>query len=164
MRWLLAAVVAVMLGAFVYLQRHSTKTTYVNGLAPYTKLPNREFVLEKDCYIFKLKAEDTSWPLIGAHETVDALPEDVAPAHVGEDLPGARILDVLHVGDHFRIVSVRRDESRAKTTVTFEVLLADENTRKFPRLDAFWIMDHAPEKDGQAPGILPAYAVMMGRE
>jgi hypothetical protein len=164
MKWLLAAVVAVALGAMIFLRLHSTKTTYVNGLAPYTKLPNREFVLEKDCYIFKFKATDSSWPLLGSHETVPSLPADVAAAHVGQDLADVRILDVLRTGDHFRIVSVRRDERREGTTVTFEVLLADENSRKFPRLDAFWIMDHAPEGQGLAPQILPSFAVMMGRE
>jgi hypothetical protein len=164
MKWLLVAVVAVAIGAMVFLQRSSTKTTYVNGLAPYTKLPNREFVLEKDCYIFKSKTEDSSWPLIGAHDTVPALPEAVDQSHVGENNPDVRILDVLRTGDHFRIVSVRRDQSHDRTTITFEVLLADEATRKFPRLDAYWILDHEPEKDGRAPTILPEYAVMMGRE
>jgi hypothetical protein len=120
--------------------------------------------LEKDCYVFKLKGEDTSWPLIGAHDTVAGLPEEVSAAHVGQDFPDVRILDVLRVGDHFKIVSVRRDQSRSKTAVTFEVLLADESSRKFPRLDAFYIMDHEPEKEGKAPGILESYAVMMGRE
>jgi hypothetical protein len=164
MKWLLAAVIVAVFGTLAYLQMHATKTTYVNGLAPYTKLPNREFILEKDCYIFKFKAEDTSWPLIGAHDTVPGLPDEVSAAHVGQDLPDVRILDVLRVGDRFRIVSVRRDQSRSKTTITFEVLLADESSRKFPRLDAFYIMDHGPEKEGKAPEILQPYAVMLGRE
>jgi hypothetical protein len=164
MKWLLAAVIAAVFGTLAFLQMHATKTTYVNGLAPYTRLPNREFILEKDCYIFKLKAADTSWPLIGAHDTVAGLPEEVSMAHVGQDLPDVRILDLLRVGDHFKIVSVRRDQSRSKTTITFEVLLADESSRKFPRLDAFYIMDHEPEKEGNAPAILQSYAVMMGKE
>jgi hypothetical protein len=164
MKWLLAAVIAAVFGVLAYLQLNATKTTYVNGLAPYTKLPNREFILEKDCYIFKLKSNDTSWPLIGAHDVVSGLPDEVSAAHVGQDLPDVRILDVLRVGDHFRIVSVRRDQTRSKTTVTFEVVLADEASRKFPRLDAFYIMDHEPEKEGKAPAILTAYAVMMGKE
>jgi len=164
MKWLIAAAAAVVLGGIVYLQLHSTKTMYVNGLALYTKLPNREYVLESDCYIFKFKAKDSSWPLIGSHVSVPALPQDVSQAHVGEDLPDVRLLDVLHVGDHFRIASVRMDQSRKETTVTFEIVLADETTRKFPRLDAFWIMDHAPEKAGKAPTILPSFAVMLGKE
>jgi len=164
MKWLFAAVIAFALGAMFLLQRHATKTTYVNGLAAYTKLPNREFIVEKDCYIFKFKMSDSSWPLIGAHETVPALPEEVTAAHLGNDSPDVRILDILHVGDRFRIVSVRRDESRAGMTVTFEVLLADEANRKFPRVDAFWILDHSPEKKGEAPTMLPDFAVMLGHE
>ena len=79
-------------------------------------------------------------------------------------MPNVRILDVLHVGDHFRIISVRRDQAPGKTTISFEILLRDEEARKYPRLDAFWIMDHTPEKVGAAPTIMIAYAVPAERE
>jgi hypothetical protein len=103
--------------------------------------------------------------LLGSHEVVPALPADVAASHVGEELPDVRILDVLHIGDHFKLASVRRDESPTTgTTITFEVVLSDEAIRKFPRVDAYWILDHAPEKDGKPPAFLTQYAVMMGRE
>jgi hypothetical protein len=164
MKWLIAAVLAAFLAVFVYLQLHSVKTSYINGLAPYTNLPGRGFILEQDCYVFKFKAHDSDWPLIGSHDGVPELPAKVSAANVGADLPGVRILDVLKVGDHFRIASVRRDESRSGTTITFEIALADETTRKYPRLDAFWIMDHAPEKTGAAPWILVHYAVPEGKE
>jgi hypothetical protein len=164
MKWLLALVVAALLLAFVHFERQSVKTTYVNGLTPYTNLPGREFILERDCYIFKFKARDSSWPLFASQVTVPELPADVKDSNVGADVPDIRILDVLHVGDLFRIVSVRRDESRAGTFITFEVLLADESSRKYPRLDAYWIMDHSPEKNGAAPEIMTAYAVPRGRE
>jgi hypothetical protein len=159
MKWLLAAVIAAVLAGFVFLRLTTVKTTYVNGLAPYTTIPGREYILERDCYIFKLKAHDTDWPLIGASDTVPDLPREVNPANIGADLPNVRILGILRVGDHFRIVSVRRDVSRTATTYSFEILLQDESTRKYPRLDAYWIMDHAPEKTGAAPGILTGYAV-----
>jgi hypothetical protein len=84
-------------------------------------------------------------------------------SNVGIDLPNIRILDVLHVGDHFRIVSVRRDQAPKATTITFEILLQDEATRKYPRLDAFWIMDHSPEAVGGAPRIMTTYAVSAER-
>lgn len=164
MKWLYAAVFAAFLAALVVLQLTTVKTTYVNGLAPYNTLPGREFVVEKDCYIFKLKAEDTSWPLIGAHEVAPGLPEEVKESNVGASFPDVRILDLVRVGDHFRIVSVRKDVSRAKERITFEILLQDEATRKFPRLDAYWIMDHSPEKSGGAPKLLTAYAVQLGRD
>lgn len=164
MKWLIAAVVAALLAVFVYSQLHSVKTSYINGLAPYTNLPGRGFILEQDCYIFKFKAHDSDWPLIGSHDTVPDLPQKVSAANVGADLPAVRILGVLAVGDHFRIASVRRDEGRAGTTITFEIALADEATRKYPRLDAQWIMDHSPEKTGAAPWILTHYAVAEGKE
>jgi hypothetical protein len=164
MKWFLAAVGVVVLAAFAYLQLHSIKTTYVNGLVPYTNLPGRDFIVEHDCYVFKFKDQASDWPMLGAKDTVPALPADVTPANVGMDLPSVRILDVIHVGDHFRIASVRRDVSRKGTKITFEVLLSDESTRKFPRLDTYWIMDHSPEAHGEAPTLLPAYAVPLRPE
>jgi hypothetical protein len=163
MKWLLAAVVAALVAGAVYLQLSSVKTTYVNGLTPYTTFPGRGYILEKDCYIFKLRSHATDWPLVGAHETVPELPAEVKEANVGADLPGVRILGVLRMGDHFRIASVRRDESRAGTTVSFEVALDNESSRKYPRLDAFWIMDHSPERNGGAPDIMTGYAVLRGK-
>lgn len=159
MKWALASVVLAFVAFMVYLRLTSTKTTYVNGLAAYSSLPDREFILEHECYIFKFKSPDTDWPLIGAKDTVPGLPAEVKESNVGMDLPNIRILDVLHVGDHFRIVSVRRDEGPRKTTITFEILLQNESARKFPRLDAFWILDHSPEKDGKAPTVMTSYAV-----
>jgi hypothetical protein len=164
MKWLIAAAAAALIAVFVYLQLHSVKTSYINGLAPYTKLPGRGFILEQDCYIFKFKARDSDWPLIGSHEAVPELPEKVTAANIGADFPAVRILGVLGVGEHFRIASVRRDESRSGTTITFEIALPDEASRKYPRLDAFWIMDHTPEKNGGAPWILAHFAVPEGKE
>lgn len=164
MKWFLAAVGVALLAAFAFLQMHSVKTAYVNGLAPYTALPGREYVVEHDCYVFKFKDQGSDWPLLGSREVVPELPADVTAATVGADLPGVRILDVIHVGDHFRIASVRRDVSRTGTKMTFEVLLSDESSRKYPRVDTYWIMDHSPEKDGGAPTFLPTYAVPLRQD
>jgi hypothetical protein len=163
MKWLMAALAAVLIAAFVYMQVHAVKTTYVNGLPPYTTLPGLEYILERDCYVFKFKAHATDWPLLGTRDTVPQLPAEVSASNVGADLPDVRILDVIRVGDHFRIASVRRDEARAGTTVTFEVLLQDEASRKYPRLDVFWILDHSPEKAGLAPTVMPSFAVPLRR-
>jgi hypothetical protein len=163
MKWALAAVVIAFAGFMVFLRLTTTKTTYVNGLQPYTSLPGREFILEHECYIFKFKSPNTDWPLIGANDTVRDLPAEVKASNIGMDLPNIRILDVLHVGDHFHIVSVRRDEAPKKTTITFEILLQDEASRKFPRLDAFWILDHSPEAQGGAPRVMTSYAVSTER-
>ena len=164
MKWLLAAAGAAALAAVILLPMGSVKTTYVNGLAPYTTLPGRTYILERDCYIFKFKARDTDWPLIGAHATVPELPAEVAEANIGASLPAVRILGVLRLGDHFQIASVRRDAARSGTTITFEIALDNESTRKYPRLDAFWIMDHSPEKSGAAPVIRTDYAVPRRRD
>lgn len=159
MKWALAAVVIAFVGFMVFLRLTTTKTMYINGLQPYTSLPGREFILEHECYIFKFKSRNSDWPLIGAKDTVPELPAEVKASNVGVDLPDVRLLDVLHVGDHFRIVSVRRDQGPKRTTVTFEILLQDEAARKYPRLDAFWIIDHSPEATGGAPRMMTSYAV-----
>ena len=165
MKWFLAVLIAAVIVAFVYYQRHSVKTSYVNGLMPYSRIPGREYILEHDCYVFKTKDRDTSYPLIGANlpgAPVGSLglPTEVTEKAISTALPNLRILDVVRSGARFKVVSVRRDESRAGTQITFEILLLDEAERRYPRLDAFWIMDHAPEANGAAPEILEDFAVV----
>jgi len=160
----MATAAAVLVGAFIYLQMHAVKTSYVNGLPPYTALPGLEYIVEHECYVFKFKDQTSDWPYLGANDTVPDLPAEVKASLVGADLPKVRILDVIHIGDHFRIASVRKDEGRKGTTLTFEVLLADEASRKYPRLDVYWILDHSPEKVGQAPRVMSTYAVPLRKE
>jgi hypothetical protein len=162
MKWLLAAVAAALLAGYVYWQRQSVKTTYVNGLAAYTGIAGREYILERDCYIFKFKAHDTSWPLLGAQTTAPELPAQVKESNVGAEFPAVRILGIVRTGDRFRIASVRRDTSRTEQRVTFEIVLVDESTRPYPRLDAYVMLDHTPEKSGAAPTFLADYAVLHG--
>jgi hypothetical protein len=158
-KWFLGLGIVVVLAAFIIWQRGSVKTSYVNGLPQYNKLPGREFIFERDCYVFKLASHPTAYPLIGAHATVPDLPGTVDDKLIGSTQTGARLLDTVRTGTRFKIVSVRRDESRTETDVTFEILLLDETERKYPRLDAFFILDHSPEKTGAAPLVREDYAV-----
>jgi hypothetical protein len=159
MKWFLIALGLGLAAFFFVSQRNATKTSYVNGLPEYNQLPNREYIFEQDCYIFKFKQRDTSWPLVGAHDGVPALPESVDPKNIGADLPDVRILDIVRAGARFKLVSVRRDENREGTTITFEILFLDEAERKYARLDAFYLLDHSPEKTGAAPKFIERYAV-----
>jgi len=158
-KWILWAAVAALVVILVVMQRSAVKTSYVNGLPLYFNIPGHQFIFEQDCYIFKLTSHPTDWALVGTHGTVPELPVAFDLKNVGADFPGVRILDVARIGDRFKIVSVRRDVSRKGTSISFEILFTDEERRAYPRLDAFYIMDHGPEKTGQAPGILPYYAV-----
>jgi len=163
-KWIVAGAAALLLAGFVYWQANAVKSTYVNGLPEYTRLPGREYIFERDCYIFKFKARDTTWPLVGANipgapMTVPELPAEVAPKYVGASVPAVRILDIAHTGDRFRIVSVRRDTDRHGSRITFEIVLLNVDGRPYPRMDAYWIMDHTPEQRGLAPSLLPGYAV-----
>ena len=159
MKWFLAIAAAAVLAGFVYWQRQAVKVSYVNGLATYNQLPGREYIFQRDCYIFTLDDHRSSWPLVGDHEVVPALPAAADPANVGQPVAGARLIDFVRVGSRFKLVSVRRDESRTGTSISFEILFLDEAERKYPRLDAYFIMDHTPETRGEAPGILERYAV-----
>jgi hypothetical protein len=159
MKWVIAAVAAIVIVGLLYWQSLAAKVSYVNGLPAYSSLPGREYFLEHDCYLFKFKKDNSDWPLIASRATVPALPETVDPRSIGAGFPDVRILDVIKAGTRFRIVSVRRTESRASTSISFEILLGDEVSFKYPRVDAFWILDHSPEKEGKAPRVLPDYAV-----
>ena len=158
MKWILAAA-AIIFAGFIYWQSFAEKESYVNGLPAYSALPGQEYFLEHDCYLFKFKRANSDWPLIGSRLTVPALPEAVDPKNIGRELPDVRILDVIKEGTRFRIVSVRRTTNRTATSISFELLLGDEVSFKYPRVDAFWILDHTPEKEGKAPRVMPEYAV-----
>lgn len=159
MKWILASLVLLALVTGVVIrERAAIKTTYVNGLPAYSQLPGLTYILQRDCYIFKLDRHETSYPLLGTHDVVPELPEQVSEIKSLTRVPGARLLDTIKTGTRFQIVSVRRDESRAGTQVTLEVLLEDEANRKYPRLDAFFILDHTPESGGAAPIVLPGFA------
>ena len=127
-KWFIVTVAILLVAAFVYWQANSVKTSYVNGLPQYNQLPGREFIFQRDCYVFKLKKHDSVWPLVGANApgsvmSVPALPTEVSSMYVNGDLPAVRILDIVHTGDRFKIISVRRDESRRGTQITFDILL-----------------------------------------
>lgn len=160
MKWLLSAAVLLLLGWFVYQQRTATKTAYVNGLPEYNRLPGREYIFQRDCYIFKFKDHDTDWPLVGAHLTVPALPAVVDPKNIGADLPEVRILGVVRTGWMVRLVSVRRDESARGTTITYELLILDDAEKLYTRIDANYLLDHTSEKSGAAPDFLPDYVAL----
>jgi hypothetical protein len=156
---LLVAIAVIIVGVFVWWQGNLSKTSYVNGVVPYDALLNRQFIFERDCYIFDMDSHHADWPLVGDHTVVPSLPADVNEKNIGASLPGVRILDVVRVGDRFKIFNIRRDQDKSGTHITFELLFLDEDARRYPRLDAFWIMDHAPESKGEAPGLLEAYAI-----
>jgi len=157
-RWIIVLLVVLGIVALFTLPQRAPHSSYVNGLPPYTHLPGREYILQRDCYIFKFKDAASDWPLIGAHATVPALPEAVDPKLVGTDLPSVRLLGVARVGAHLKIVSVRRDQRAGDVKITFELLFTDEAERPYPRVDGSWIMNHPPEASGEAPSILPDYA------
>jgi hypothetical protein len=159
LKWILTACGAVVVVAFIVWQVNSVKTSYVNGLDAYQGMENRQYIFERDCYIFKLKDRDTPLPLVADHEAEPALPSEVSPKYVGTDQPGVRILGLARVGDRVKIASVRREVGRGRTHITYEILFLDEDQRPYPRLDADLILDHDPEAEGKAPQLLPAYLI-----
>ncbi len=159
MKWILAAAAAAVVVWLLFWQSSAEKVSYVNGLPAYSALPNQEYFLERDCYLFKFTKRNSDWPLIASSATVPALPAAVDAKNIGAEFPEVRILDVVKAGTRIRIVSVRRTESRGSTSISFEILLGDEVSFKYPRVDAFWILDHSPEKEGKVPRVMTDYAV-----
>jgi hypothetical protein len=159
MKWFFVAAATILVAVFFFWQRDSVKTSYVNGLPEYSSLPNKEYLFQSDCYIFKFKKHDTAWPLVGTHAVVPELPVEVDEKNIGLELPGVRILGVVRFGSRLKLVSVRRDQSRQGTAITFEILFMDEAERKYPRLDVFYLLDHGPEKDGAPPKFIESYVV-----
>ena len=159
MKWIIAVILATLLAGFVYWQRQGVKISYVNGLTAYNALPGREYIFQRDCYLFKLDDRPSSWPYVGDHDVVASLPAEVDPKHLDAAHPSGRIIDVVRTGDRFKLVSVRRDESRHGTSMSFELVFLNEAERKYARIDAYFIMDHSPEARGEAPSLLRAYAV-----
>ena len=95
MKWFIAALAAVLIAGFVYWQRQGVKVSYVNGLATYSALPNREYIFQRDCYLFKLDDRSSSWPYVGDQAVVASLPAEVDPKHLSVDYPGGRLIDVV---------------------------------------------------------------------
>ena len=158
-RWILGGALAALLAFVIIYPSTATKTSYVNGLPPYSELPGREYIFERDCYIFKFKDSTSDWPYVGAKVTVPGLPEQVDSKFVGTDVPNISIVDTVTTGMRFKIVSVRREQKGKQTKISYEILFLDEAAHKYPRLDSTWLQDHTVEVPGAVPKILVDYAV-----
>lgn len=167
MKWFLAAA-AIMLAAWaVYWQSNTTKIAYVNGLDAYDHLPNQEFILVRDCYVFAWrKPIATAYPLLGVNSgdvsaTVDALPDIVSHSARSdhENDPVVRLMDIIPQGTRFRLLSVRREESRRHgTVISYEIKFLDDVTRPYQRIDIRPIL-LPTNTDGAPPDIDPTIAV-----
>lgn len=167
LKWIIAAIIAVLLGWFIWFQVNTVKISYVNGLAPYDVMPGREYVLQHDCYVFAWhdrKSIATAYPLLGvnlpgARSSVDALPREVARERIGQALPLVRLMDVIPKGTRFRLLSVRREESRRTGTfISYEVGFMDGVDRPYQRTDLRPIL-LPPASPGDLPRLDEAVAV-----
>lgn len=158
-RWIMGGLLAAIVLLIVVSSHNANKTSYVNGLAEYSKIPGKEFIFERDCYIFKLTDKESDWPYVASHASLAGLPAEFDVKNVGKDFGNIRILDTVALGTGFRIVSVRRDQRGAKSTITYEILFADEASRKYPRVDALYMLDRTEEDPVTAPSIVGDYAV-----
>lgn len=160
MKWILALIAALLAGFFLFRSDGGPKVAYVNGLPEYNHLPGQEYILQRDCYIFKFTDRDSSWPLIASHPTIPALPETVSAEQIGKTVGNARIIGLARVGERFKIASVRRTGEGPGAVVSFEILFLDEARREDPRMDAYWMMSHDTTDPDSAPKIREEYAVL----
>jgi hypothetical protein len=141
-KWIIAVVCTALLGWFLWFQVNTTKISYVNGVSPYDVMPGREYILVCDSYVFAWhKSIATAYPLLGvnlpgARTSVVALPREVRTDLVGSPQPLVRLMDVIPKGTRFRLLSVRREESRRTGTfISYEVKFLDEVDRPYQRID-----------------------------
>jgi hypothetical protein len=166
MKWLIIAAALVVAGLGLYWQLNTTKISYVNGLDAYVHLPNQEFILVRDCYVFAWRQPiATAYPLLGTNvdgipSSVTALPREVSPAALKAhaDDPVVRLMDVIPQGTRFRLLSVRREESRRGVVISYEIKFLDDVDRPYQRVDIRPIL-RAVAQPGDAPQIDPGIAV-----
>ncbi|WP_404421267.1 hypothetical protein [Nibricoccus sp. IMCC34717] len=158
MKWFISLTALVLVVGFVLWQRSGTKVSYVNGLPIYSSLPNREFLFQQDAYILKTKGPQ-AYPLVAGHAQLPALPETVDAAMIGRTFGDVTVLGTVKTGSRVRIISVRREEGKQGTLISFEVLFHDEAERPYPRLDARLLLDHSPEAAGEPPRFLDGVVV-----
>lgn len=167
MKWLLFAFVAIVAAFAIRWQLNTTKISYVNGLDAYAHLPNQEYILVQNCYVFAWREPiATAYPLLGVNRpdataSVAALPREVSPAALirHADDPVVRLMDVIPQGTRLRLLSVRREESRRTgTVISYEVKFLDEVDRPYQRVDIRPILLPAAHS-GEAPRLDPAIAV-----
>jgi hypothetical protein len=165
MKWIIPVAGAAVIGWFVWFQVNATKISYVNGLPPYDVMPGREFILQRDCYVFNWRRDPAKgFPLLGAHAPgtrshVADLPSDSSPTRRGQELPALRILDLIPKGTRLLLTSVRREESRRTgILITYEAKFLDEVDRPYQKVDLRpFLLPAAPGSD--VPGLDPEILV-----
>lgn len=167
MKWLIIVGSVIVASIALYWQVNTTKISYVNGLDAYAHLPNQEYILVKDCYVFAWrKSIATAHPLLGVNAPdvvarVDALPREVSKVTLDRhaDDPVVRLMDVIPQGTRIRILSVRREENRRTgTLISYEIHFLDDIDRPYKRVDIRPILLPVAS-DGEAPRLDPAIAV-----
>jgi len=160
MKWIIAAAAAVLLAGFGLLAAQFDQDHLCQRLPQYNQLPGREFIFQRDCYIFKFKHHNTDWPLVGANAPGSAMSVPDCQPKCRPSMSASRCPRCAFSTSPVPAIVSRSfpcvvDETRHGAHVTFEILFTDEAERRYPRLDAFWILDHTPEARGEAPSISP---------
>ena len=157
-KWLWFALVALAFGWLLFGPTGGVKRSYINGLEHFNQMPNREYLLQRDAYIFKDDQRDSAYPYLATAAEYPGLPAIVSADQVGATFGSLRILDTVKIGERFRLVSVRLDETKTSAEITYEILLENDTTRTHPRPDAFFLLDPAHTDLTRQPAFLPRLA------
>lgn len=153
--WALVLLAAVGFGWLLFGPTGGVKRSYINGLEHFNQMPNREYILQRDAYIFKDDQRDSAYPYLATPAEYPGLPATVTADQIGARFGSLRILDTVAIGERFRVVSVRLDETKTSSEITYEVLLEDDAARAYPRLDAFFLLDSTHTDLTRPPAFLP---------
>lgn len=143
MKWIIPVVLAALLAWFAWFQANSVKVAYVNGLAPYDKMPGTTYILQHDSYVFVWRKDPTGgFPLLGVNhpDVTTRLPQLPASEGTawkpGQQNEHVRVVDRIAKGTRLLITSVRREESRREgIVITYEAKLLDDIDRAYQKVD-----------------------------
>lgn len=153
--WALGVIAAAAFLWLLFGPTGGVKRSYINGLEHFNQMPNREYILQRDAYVFKDDRRDSAYPYLATAAEYPGLPVVVSADQVGAKIGSVRILDTVKVGDRFRLVSVRLDETKNFAEITYEILLENDATRAYPRLDALFLLDPNHTDLTRPPPFLP---------
>jgi len=123
----LKAINGLFLFVATFLFQGCTSIKDLSSQSPYAEWMGRQYVLEQDCYVFKVN-DNPSVPFVG--RDLYRLPADVAPQFVDEHSNEDKILGILQKGSKFTIVGIHEVRNIEGVVRDFEATF-DEKTGRF---------------------------------
>jgi hypothetical protein len=122
----------------------------------YNGLVGRTFRLQRNCYVFVYKDEESELPFVCDNNQEGALPEVVRSDYVGQNINGLAILGILENGTEFRLDSVSEQRVISDTRSSyyiFAITLVKPDKAQRTKFNAVMLTDYFEKQ----PMFLPKY-------